>query len=100
MAHKLQIQYDEMEEIRSKMQQYAADTLESIQLLKSCMDQLQNGGWEGYGAEAFFGEMESEVLPKLNTLQQGYEVAGTEIGKIITMFQDAEQVILSYFSSL
>jgi hypothetical protein len=39
-------------------------------------------------------------MPKLVLLQQGYEVAGSEIKKMSQMFQDAEQQILSYFASL
>jgi WXG100 family type VII secretion target len=100
MPYKIQIQYDDMENIASMFDSYADSTQEHIQKIEGCINQLQGDGWKGVGASQFYDEMESDVLPKLKILQQGYEVGGTQIRKVISMFEDAEQTILGYFASL
>lgn len=100
MAHKLQIQYDDMDNIASMFDQFADNTQENIQKIDSLVGQLQGGGWKGVGAEKFYQEMESEVFPKLKILQTGYEVGGQQVRKMASMFLDAEQMILSFFASL
>lgn len=100
MAYKIQIQYDDMQNIANMFDHYAENTQEQIDHIQQCVDQLQGGGWKGVGADMFYDEMESEVMPKLKILQQGYETAGQQIRKMIQMFEEAEQIILSYFASL
>lgn len=100
MALKLQIQYDDMENIARMFDGYADNTQENIQKVENVMSELQGGGWKGVGAEKFYDEMDSEVLPKLRILQMGYETAGEQVKKMVAMFQDAEQTILSYFASI
>jgi WXG100 family type VII secretion target len=100
MAHKLQIQYDEMDSIAKMFENYADEWQETIGRLDSAKDALQGGGWKGPGSEAYYDEYENEVLPKTKILQMGYEVAGQKTREMSQMFQDAEQTILSYFASL
>jgi WXG100 family type VII secretion target len=100
MPHKLQIQYDDMDNIAKMFDTYADNTQEMIQKLDHCVSSLQGGGWKGVGGEKFYDEMESEVMPKLKLLQQGYETAGAQIKRMSQMFQDAEQRILSFFASI
>jgi len=100
MAHKLQIQYDDMDNIAKMFDTYADNTQEMIQKLDHCKGSLQGGGWKGVGAEKFYDEYDSEVMPKLKLLQQGYETAGAQVKRMSQMFQDAEQRILSFFSTI
>ena len=99
-GQKLQIQYDDMDAIANDFKTMADDTQQFIQNIENTMRQLEGGDWKGVGAQKFYDEMNSEVLPKLKILQQGYEVASQQIKQIASNFHDAEQTILSYFSSL
>lgn len=100
MAHKLQIQYDEMDSIAKSFENYADEWQETIGRLNGAKDALEGGGWVGLGANQFYDEYDNEVLPKMKILQMGYETAGQKVREMSTMFQDAEQQILSYFASL
>ncbi len=100
MAQKLQIQYDDMDSIAQSMDRFADSVNDHMQRIQRLVGDLQGGGWKGVGADAFYDEMLNEVLPKLDILKTGFEVAGTETRRISQMFNDAEQTILSYFASL
>jgi WXG100 family type VII secretion target len=100
MAHKLQIQYDEMDSIAKMFETFGDELQETIGRLNNAKGALEDGGWEGLGAAAFYDEYDNEVLPKLKILQLGYETAGQQVRQMSQMFNDAEQTILSYFASL
>lgn len=97
---KLQIQYDDMDNIARMFDGYADSTQDHIQRIQSCMSQLQGGDWIGLGADKFYQEMEGDVMPRLKILQQGYEVAAAQVRRMSQMFQDAEQTIISFFASI
>lgn len=100
MAYKIQIQYDDMQSIASQFDNFSETVQQHLQQIESLKGQLEGGGWEGVGRQKFSDEMDSDVLPKLRILQMGYEAGGAQIRRMIQMFEEAEQVILSYFASL
>jgi WXG100 family type VII secretion target len=100
MAYKIQIQYDDMENIASMFDNFGSSTQEHIAKLEQLKGQVEGGGWVGVGAGKFLDEMDGEVLPQMKILQAGYETAGAQVRKISQMFEEAEQTILSYFASL
>jgi WXG100 family type VII secretion target len=100
MAYKIQIQYDDMENIASMFDNFADSTQEHIGKIEQLKGQVEGGGWVGVGSGKFIDELEGEVLPQLKILQSGYETAAAQVRKISQMFEEAEQTILSYFASL
>ena len=87
----IQVDYEELEQITSI---FAAQA-DLIDELKSRLTQayhpLQDGGWEGKGADAFFQEMDDDIWPMLSRLLEAFEGGETLISQIIRTFQTAEE---------
>ena len=64
----IQAQYEVLEGISGRFAQQSEQTVQMIQRLQEHLQALQDGGWEGRGAESFFREMENEVLPATQRL--------------------------------
>ena len=53
--------------------------------------------WVGLGSDAFFEEMQGEVLPAVQRLQEALEQAGMVTGEIVSIFQQADEEASSPF---
>jgi WXG100 family type VII secretion target len=60
-------------------------------------EQLQNGDWVGTGAQAFYAEMNSTVVPTLNRLLQAMSQAATTTRQINQSMQQTEAEAASFF---
>ncbi|MCB0202723.1 MAG: WXG100 family type VII secretion target, partial [Anaerolineae bacterium] len=60
------------------------------------MDELK-GGWEGRGSNAFFSEMQGEVLPAVNRLRQAMQEASRITRQIAQTVKQAEEEASSPF---
>lgn len=68
-----QIVQADHDELRDVQQQFNAQAhaIESMnKALQSRIDTLRGGDWIGKGADAFFQEMESQVMPAMQRLQR------------------------------
>jgi WXG100 family type VII secretion target len=68
-AGKVQLNYDDLLGIRERFSRNGDVVSQMIQNLRAKMDVLENGGWVGRGAQAFYNEMHNEVLPALERLR-------------------------------
>ena len=68
----------------------AAATRTWLLRLRSCVGTLQAGDWIGRGAQAFFREMDTEVLPSVQRLQSALEAAARTTVQIGRVMQQAE----------
>jgi WXG100 family type VII secretion target len=59
--------------------------------LTSKMDTLQGGDWIGQGANQFYQEMESQVIPHLNKLRNAMGEAARVTGQISQLMQETEE---------
>jgi WXG100 family type VII secretion target len=89
---KVQLKYDELMDARERFRRNGEAVAQLIQNIRSKMDVLEGGLWIGYGAQSFFGEMQSEVLPALNRLHAALaESAVQGIQTVHDKGQEAEE---------
>jgi WXG100 family type VII secretion target len=90
-ADKIQANYDELGQISAQFAQQGDRTLELGRQVYNCMSQLQNGGWIGVGANRFYNEMESLVLPGLERLVNALHTSSTQTQRIAQILRAAEE---------
>lgn len=87
----VQINYDEMADIGTIFGNQADIVSELRSDLNRYLQELQAGGWEGRGADAFFSEYESTISPTLDRLVTAFEEAEGLTQQIIDTFMLAEE---------
>ncbi len=93
----IQAQYDQLGTIAGRFGRQAESTARVGSQVQRSMAALQQGGWEGEGAAAFFAEMEDEVLPALGRLSQTLQHSQEVMGQIIAILQQAEEEAAAVF---
>jgi WXG100 family type VII secretion target len=93
----VQAQYDHLESIAQRFGQWAESNTDLCTRVRQSVENLMNGGWEGRGADAFFSEMGSEVLPAIDRLSNALQEGQGVIRWIISILQEAEQEAASAF---
>lgn len=88
-ADEIKANYDQLAQVASRFQNQSQATQEMIQSVRSSMDELK-GGWEGRGSNAFFSEMQGEVLPAVNRLRQALQEASRTTNQIVQAVKQAE----------
>jgi WXG100 family type VII secretion target len=69
-----------------------------LQQVRCSMDKLKSD-WIGRGSEAFFSEMDGEVLPAVVRLQQALQQANQVSKEIVQTMQQADEEASSPFKS-
>ena len=87
----IQAQYEQLDNIASRFGQAAQNNAALAQQVAHAVQALQNGGWEGKGAAAFFAEMETTTNPALQRLIHALEEAQTTTLEIKQIIQQAEE---------
>ena len=98
MADEVKADYEQLEQVASKFSSQSEEIQQMLQTVKNNMDQLEPD-WIGRGSEAFFSEMQSEVLPAVMRLQQALEEANRVTKEVVQTMQDAEEEASSPFRS-
>lgn len=99
MAEEIRADYDQLEEVSSKFAQQSQVAQQLKQTLKSNMDPLENGDWIGQGSDAFFQEMNGEIMPALARLIDVLQDANAVTKEIIQKLKQAEEEAQSPFAS-
>jgi len=89
-ADEIRADYDQLSQVSSRFQNQSQATQEMIQSVRSSMDELK-GGWEGRGSNAFFSEMQGEILPAVNRLRQALQQAARVTQQIAQTVKQAEE---------
>lgn len=97
MAQQIQANYDDLQDVASRFTNQAQAIQAMLQRVSSSYSKLRGGGWQGRGADAFFGEMEDIVLPATGRLQDALEQAGQATGNIARAVKQAEEEASSLF---
>jgi WXG100 family type VII secretion target len=98
MAEEIKAEYDQLEQVVSRFASQSQVIQEMNQRVRSSMQNLQDG-WLGRGSEAFFSEMEGEVMPATQRLQEALDEASRVTRDIIQTFQQADEEASSLFRS-
>lgn len=97
MSDEIRADYDRLEQVAAKFGSESQAIQQMLQNVKGSMDPLENGGWVGRGSEAFFSEMNSEVLPASERLRQALDEANSVTKRIIQVVKQAEDEASSPF---
>ena len=90
-AAKIQADYEQLGQIASQFAQQGDRTLALGQKVYNCVSELQNGGWIGVGAQSFYKEMESLVLPGLERLMNALNISAAQTERIAQILRSAEE---------
>ncbi len=91
MADEIRADYDQLQDIASRFANQAQVIQEMLQNVRSHMQPLEDGGWIGRGSDAFFSEMNDEVLPATERLQKALEEASRVTNQIAQTIRQAEE---------
>ena len=89
--------YDQLEQLANQFANQSQAIQQMLQNVRGSMDPLQSGGWIGRGSDAFFSEMQSEVLPATQRLQEALDEANRVTKQIIQTVKQAEEEASSPF---
>lgn len=92
-----QCMYDGMEEIATSFNAQADVVMQMLDNLRNHMEDLKPD-WIGLGSDAFFAEMESEVIPAIQRLQIALESGAQATQRISQTVETAEQEASAQFT--
>jgi len=98
MADKVQADYEQLEQVSSQFANQSQVVQELMQKVRGSMQQLEDGGWIGRGADSFFSEMQSVLFPAVQRLESSLNDAASITKQIAQNMQQAEQDAQSLFS--
>jgi WXG100 family type VII secretion target len=90
-ALRIQMDYAVCELYKAHFLQLSENARQLHQHMMHCVDQLQSGAWRGRGADAFYADMHSEILPAIGRLAQALAESSRAMAAIATCFQQAER---------
>lgn len=100
MAGTTKINYDEMQGIIKTLHAEEEEMKMLLSQTKSKVEALHGNQWVGQGADKFFGEMESTVLPKMGKLVYALGVASNVATQIINTIHQADEETKGFFGNL
>jgi WXG100 family type VII secretion target len=97
MSDEVRADYQQLDEVATRFANKAQDTQEMLEKVRSSMEQLEDGGWIGDAADAFFSEMNGLVLPASRRLQAALDEASRVTKDIADGMKQAEEEASSRF---
>ncbi|MBM4423802.1 MAG: WXG100 family type VII secretion target [Chloroflexi bacterium] len=97
-APKVRADHDSLGQIAQIFSQQADASRRTLQNIKRNVDTLQGGDWIGQGANAFYREMHSDVIPALQRLVRAMEESGRVTQQISRLMQTAEDDVSRLFN--
>jgi WXG100 family type VII secretion target len=97
MSDEIRADYEQLQQLASRFSQQSQSVQQMLQRVRSSMDKLESGGWIGRGSDAFFSEMQQEVLPASERLRQALDEASRTTQNIVNTVRQAEEEASSRF---
>lgn len=91
MADEIKADYDQLGQVASRFSNQSQAVEEMLRDLRSKLEKLENGGWIGEGADAFFAEMNDEVIPAVTRLIEALVEGNQVTNEISRHVRDAEE---------
>lgn len=93
----IQADYEQLDQIAGQFTGQGEATAALLQRVRTDFQQLENGGWLGRGADAFFKEMNGELLPALTRMGAALELATKTTQEISGIVRDSEEEAANLF---
>ncbi len=87
---KVRADHEVLAALAQRFETESNDTRQTLHQLQSRMEVLQGGDWIGKGAQAFYREMNGDVLPALKRLGNALEAAQRALKAISQLMREAE----------
>lgn len=97
MTDEIRADYDRLDQVANNFANQAQAIQQTLQNVRGSMDPLESGGWIGRGSDSFFTEMQSDVMPANERLQQALDEASRVTKQIVQAVQQAEEEACSPF---
>lgn len=98
MSDVIQADYEQLEQIASRFANQSQAIEQMLQKVRSSMDKLENDGWVGRGADAFFAEMHDKIIPTCQKLINLLNDASETTKQISQRVQTAEREAAALFN--
>lgn len=92
--------YDKLQTIQEGFVAEAQTIGALLATLKECIEPLQKGEWTGAGAELFYAEMQGEVLPTVERLQEALRQAAATTAQMIELLKQAEKDVAAVWNTV
>ncbi len=99
-SDEIKVEYDQLDQIRSRLSNQAQAIEQMLREILAAYDPLQDGGWMGQAANAFFAEMNGEVLPACQKLFNAMNDASQVTNEVSNIMKRGEQDAESLIASL
>lgn len=93
----IKAEYDTLENVAVRFDQQSVETEKMVRTLLMMLEPLEQSGWKGEAAQAFFREMNDEVLPATNRLQTAFLEGGEATRQIMQVMRTAEEDAANLF---
>ncbi|MCB0171401.1 MAG: WXG100 family type VII secretion target, partial [Anaerolineae bacterium] len=97
MSNTIQAEYEQLEGIAGTFGKEADNSTTMTAQVRKNYEALKNGGWLGRGADAFFNEMEDEILPTLEHFFAALEKGQSVTQQIVNQIHQAEEEAAGLF---
>jgi WXG100 family type VII secretion target len=91
--------YDGLTKVSQAFARQTAETEKTLRSIQSSLRTLRSGDWIGAGANAFFVEMDHEVLPSLRRLATALDQADSVTRQISQIMKQAEEEAARLFQA-
>lgn len=85
------VDYEALEQIAARFGRQAQEIDQMLQAIRRSKGSLENGGWVGEGADSFFAEMDSDVTPAVERLQQALDEADVVTRRISQLWRQSDE---------
>jgi len=96
MSDEIKADYDQLEQVAAGFMNEAQAIEQMLQSVRGGMDKLQDA-WIGRGSDAFFAEMQDEVVPAVQRLHDALNDASQVTKEISQTMQQADEEASSPF---
>jgi WXG100 family type VII secretion target len=91
MTEVIRVDYEALQQVAEKFGQQAEAIVAMLTAVRGSMNPLEGGGWIGKGSDAFFNEMNSDILPAVQRLAEALGEANQVTNKIVSFMQQADE---------
>jgi WXG100 family type VII secretion target len=90
MAERVRADYDQLSEVARSFERESTELRRALDAIRRQVEVLERGDWIGKGAQAFYREMRSQVLPSLQRLVNALEAASRVTLQASRVMKEAE----------
>lgn len=91
MTDTIQLEYDQLRTISQKISREQQDIQKLLTRLTSQMEVLRGGKWKADAANQFYGDMDSNLIPRMQKLIKALQATQDGITQTVKHVRDADE---------